>query len=49
MREHRRLVEALADVLVADRIVSGPDFEKLFTAYARAVAARGPRRGGRHG
>jgi ATP-dependent Zn protease len=49
VREHRRLIETIAEVLVAERYMSGSDFQRLFTAYARATVGRRRGKGGRRG
>lgn len=50
VREHRGLVEAVAEMLVARRHLTGHDFLRLFRNYAGTVAARRRRpAGGRHG
>ncbi|QRM36233.1 hypothetical protein JO965_47595 (plasmid) [Microvirga sp. VF16] len=50
VRQHRPLIEAAADVLVAEKHLSGADFRRLFAAYTRArKAGRVRTGGGRHG
>jgi len=50
VREHRGFIAAVADVLIAEKRMTGDEFARLSTAYFRArKAVRGRRSGGRHG
>lgn len=49
VREHRALVEGVAELLVARRHLTGEDFLRLFHNYAQTVAGRRRSAGGRHG